>query len=95
MRKNEMVIRKRDAKHGSGKHCHDGALHCNGFFRIYHVHLRGALANSALPKLRGRAAQSTPLFSGENQRTDAVRLRLEGGDALHADVLRLQLMRGH
>ena len=93
MRKNEMVVRKRDAKHGPGKHRHDGALYCDRFFRIYHVHLRVALANSAAPKLRGRAAQSIPPFTGENQRRDAA--RPEGADVVRADALRSQLVRGH
>ena len=68
MRENEMVVRKGDAKHGSRKHRCDGALYCNGFFRIYYVHLRGALSNSAAPKLWSRAAQSIrflPAKTGE------------------------------
>jgi hypothetical protein len=86
MRKNEMVVRKRDAKHGPREHSHDGALHCDGFFRIYYVHLRGALANSAAPKLQGRAQQSIPPSTGENQRRTAA--RLEGADVVRADALR-------
>src|ERR1041385_2480903 len=50
MRKNEMVVCKRDAKHGPREHRHDGALYYERFFRIYHVHFRVVLANSAAPK---------------------------------------------
>ena len=50
MRKNEMVVRKRDAKHGPREHRHDGALYYDSFFRIYHVHFRVALANNAASK---------------------------------------------
>jgi hypothetical protein len=35
VRENLMIVRQRDAKHGSGKHRHDGALQFNGFFRIH------------------------------------------------------------
>ncbi len=35
VRKNKALVRKRDAKHGPGKHRHDGALHFDGFFRIH------------------------------------------------------------
>jgi len=37
MRENEMVIGKRNSKHGSRKHSHDGALNLNGLFRIHDV----------------------------------------------------------
>jgi hypothetical protein len=32
-----MIVRKRDAKHGSGQHRHNSALQLNGFFRIHSV----------------------------------------------------------
>src|SRR5438045_2960117 len=32
---NEMIVREGNAKHGSGKHRHDGALQLNGFFRVH------------------------------------------------------------
>jgi hypothetical protein len=32
---NLMIVRQRDAKHGSGKHRHDGAFQFDGFFRIH------------------------------------------------------------
>lgn len=35
VRENEMVVRKRDAKHGSRKHRRNGALQFDGFFRIH------------------------------------------------------------
>jgi hypothetical protein len=34
-----MLVRKRDAKHGPGKHHRDGALQFDGFFRIHSVAL--------------------------------------------------------
>ena len=39
VRQNKMLVRKRDAKHGSGKHHRDGALQFDGFFRIHSVAL--------------------------------------------------------
>jgi hypothetical protein len=35
VREHEMVVRKRDAEHGSGQHHHDYALQFDGFFRIH------------------------------------------------------------
>ena len=32
-----MIVRERDAKHGSGQHRHDSALQLDGFFRIHTV----------------------------------------------------------
>ena len=37
VRENEVVVRKRNPKHRSGKHRHDGALYFNGLFRIHDV----------------------------------------------------------
>ncbi len=37
MRENEMVVGKRNSKHGSRKHRHDGALYLNGLFRIHDI----------------------------------------------------------
>src|SRR5206468_4440103 len=37
MRENEMVVRKRNPKHGSRKHRHDGTFYFNGLFRIHDV----------------------------------------------------------
>jgi hypothetical protein len=34
---NLMIVRKRDAKHGSGEHRHNGALQFNSFFRIHQL----------------------------------------------------------
>jgi hypothetical protein len=52
VRENEMVVRKRDAKHGPGEHRHNGALQFDRFFRIQHVGF-GNAANSAAPKVFG------------------------------------------
>ncbi len=52
-----MIVRERDAKHGSGKHRHDRAFQFDGFFRIHDIDLRD-VANSAAPKFSGPAAQS-------------------------------------
>ena len=35
VRENQMIVRERDAKHGSGQHRHDGTLQLDGFFRIH------------------------------------------------------------
>ena len=35
VRKDEVIVRKCDAKHGPWKHHHDGALQLDGFFRIH------------------------------------------------------------
>src|SRR5437660_4145334 len=37
VRENEMIVRERDAKHGSRQHRHDSALQLDGFFRIHTV----------------------------------------------------------
>ena len=37
VRENEMIVRERDAKHGSGEHRHDSAFQLDGFFRIHSV----------------------------------------------------------
>jgi hypothetical protein len=37
VRENLMIVRQRDAKHGSGEHRHNGTLQFNGFFRIHSV----------------------------------------------------------
>jgi len=37
VRENEMIVRKRDAKHGSRKHRQDGALQFDSFFGTRHV----------------------------------------------------------
>jgi len=37
VRQNKMIVRERDAKHGSGQHRHDSALQLDGFFRIHAV----------------------------------------------------------
>ena len=37
MRENEMVVRKRNPKHRSRKHRHDGAFYFDGLFRIHDV----------------------------------------------------------
>jgi len=53
---NEMIVRERDAKHGSGEHRHDGALQLDGFFRIHDFDL-GNVANSAAPKVFGAGCE--------------------------------------
>jgi hypothetical protein len=35
MRENKMIVRERDAEHGSGKHCSNDAFQLNGLFRIH------------------------------------------------------------
>jgi hypothetical protein len=37
VRENLMIVRQRNAKHGSGEHRHDDALQFDGFFRIHAV----------------------------------------------------------
>ncbi len=37
VRQNKMLVRKRDTKHGPGKHHRDGALQLDGFVRIHLV----------------------------------------------------------
>ena len=37
VRQNKMLVRKRDPKHGPGKHHRDSALQLDGFFRIHLV----------------------------------------------------------
>jgi len=35
VREHQMIVRESDAKHGSGEHRHNRALHFDGFFRIH------------------------------------------------------------
>jgi len=70
MRKDQMVVRKRDAKHGPGKHRHDGAFHFNGFFGIHNSDLFLSCCQQHGLGNPGRAAQSIlPLASRTRKRT--------------------------
>ena len=84
VRENQMIVRERDAKHGSGQHRHDGALQLDGFFRI-HTLVR---VTSAPKSFQGRHLNCS---TGESPRSDASRRRrrrLADADALRADALR-------
>src|SRR5438093_10748227 len=48
-----MIVRERDAKHGSGKHHHDYALQFDGFFRIHNIRL-GSSSRIAVWKAASR-----------------------------------------
>ena len=43
VRENQMLIRKRDAEHGSGQHHLNGTLQFDGFFRIHEIRLGSPL----------------------------------------------------
>jgi hypothetical protein len=46
VRENEMIVRKRDAKHGTREHRRDHPLELDRFFRIQHVGLGDALTSA-------------------------------------------------
>jgi hypothetical protein len=50
VRENEMIVRERNAKHGSGEHRHDGSLQLNGFFRIHSVVRCASFASNVGPE---------------------------------------------
>jgi hypothetical protein len=88
VRENEMIVRERDAKHGSGEHRHDGALQFDGFFRI-HSDVAGVSRVSNVGPENFSGPTSKP-FTGESPQSDASRRRRrpEDADALRADALR-------
>jgi hypothetical protein len=75
MRENKMIVRERNAKHGSRKHAHNGALQFDCFFGAHDVILaesRRSLCTSAgnitdLPAITGKgtfpAVRSRALFA--------------------------------
>ena len=59
VRENEMIVRERDAKHGSGEHRHDRALQFDGFFRIHSAVAVSRVSKVGPENFQGR---SKPLY---------------------------------
>jgi hypothetical protein len=61
VRQNQMLVRKRDAKHRPGKHHGDGALQFDGFVRIHLVIFTGSTAGEAvsIPSFGKQSASPT------------------------------------
>jgi hypothetical protein len=55
VRENEMIVRQRDAKHGSGQHRHDSALQLDGFFRIHTIAAGVSFISKHRPRKTPRA----------------------------------------
>ena len=87
VRENEMIVRKRNAKHGTREHRCDHPLQLDRFFRIHYFNF-GDATDSACPKRfsGAPAAQINSGSSGDCRRTDASRRK--DVDALRADALR-------
>ena len=58
VRENEMLVRKRDAKHGPREHGHDRPLQFDGFVRVHDVDL-GELAKQSISNLPMIAREGT------------------------------------
>jgi hypothetical protein len=83
-----MIVRERDAKHGSGKHHHDGALQFDGSFGIHDVDLwrceqRGPETFGAGCAINSGSIGGCPQTSGCHHGH-----RRENEDVLRADALR-------
>ena len=87
MRENEMIVRKRDAKHGSGKHRHNGAFQLNGFFRIHISILQDCEQRGPKKVFRGRLRDQYG-STGDCPQTGVFRRRRTDAAALRAGALR-------